>query len=160
MTEPTEILIRKATLKDLPEIQQLSNDLITSDAQFDQGLKKEWSFSEDGKKYLTSRIKGRKGTCFVAESKGKIVGYLTGGIRRFEKWRPFKRAELDNIFIQAGFRSQGIGKELIGKYLDWCQSKGVERVFLHAVDANQRARKFYKTHGFHEQHIILEKNLK
>lgn len=153
------VTIRKATLADLPTLQQLSAALIRSDAQYDKDLIESWSHSEDGKKYLMKRINGRKGVCFVAETDGKIAGYATGGLLTVQKWRPVKRSELDNIYVCDGYRSCGIGAKLIEAFISWSKDKNVERVMLYAEAQNDRGISFYKRNGLNPLHLVLEKTI-
>jgi ribosomal protein S18 acetylase RimI-like enzyme len=153
------VSIRKATLADLPKLQQLSAALIRSDAQYDRDLIEQWSLGVDGKKYLTKRIQGRKGVCLVAEIEGKIVGYATGGLLSIQKWRPVKRSELDNLYIDDACRSRGIGAKLVEAFIKWSKEKKMDRVMLYAEAQNDRGISFYKRNGLNPLHLVLEKTI-
>jgi len=152
--------IRKATIRDLPELTEMSAALIRSDAQFDDALTDRWSYDEEGQKYLKKRIRGRKGICFVAEIDGKVVGYATGALLSIENWRPVSRAELDNLYVSGEYRSKGVGASLIGAFIEWSKEKKVDRVVLHAVAQNEQAVSFYQRNSFVPQHLIFETILK
>jgi len=150
------ITIRKATLADLQTLQQLGTELIISDARFDTLLQPEWEFSEDGKKYLTGRIKGKKGICLVAEDAKEIIGYATGALLPIQTWRPVKRSELDNLYVKEGHRGKGVGTQLLQAFKDWSTRHGVTHLVVEAVATNDDAIAFYRKQGFSLKHVALE----
>lgn len=136
----------------------MSAELIDSDNQFNNAqMLREWSLGEDGKKYLLRRIRGKKGVCFIAEINGTVAGYLTGGEASLQKWRPFRKAEIDNIFVKQNFRNQKIGSSLMDTFIEWAKSRGIEKVFLHAMADNQEAIRFYEKKLFRKLSLELEK---
>lgn len=159
MAKKRQVEIRRAKLLDIPVLQKLSSELIISDARFDPLLQSSWSHSEDGKKYLTRRVRGRNGVCFVAVIDTVIVGYVTGGLLRIQKWRPIKRSELDNIYVKNTHRGQGVGSKLLQEFISWSKSKQVDRVMLYAAAGNERGITFYKKHAFLPEQIILETSI-
>lgn len=154
-----DVHIRKATMKDLSQITEMSAALIRSDGRFDHDVIDSWSYGEHGQAYLKRRIRGRKGVCFVAEADGKLVGYTTGGLASVEKWRPVKRSELDNLFVADGYRNNGVGPKLIVAFREWSQKKGVDRIFLLAVAQNKDALRFYEKNGFKPHLVTFESDV-
>lgn len=97
---------------------------------------------------------------FVAEEESKIIGYAAGEIRELPAWRKkSKAAELVEIFVLADYRSHGIGSQFVEEFIKWCQEKGVQRIKIEASFGNTPGINFYKKHGFHEQEVVLEKEL-
>lgn len=154
------ITIRKAKVIDLPVLQKLSQGLFLSDAPFDRELDTQWPFGKEGKSYLLRRIRGRKGTCLIAELKSKIIGYATGGMLPVESWRPVKRSELDNLFVIAEYRSCGIGKLIMEEFFAWSKKMGAQRIVVHAMEENRKAIAFYGKNKFYHHHIAMERKLK
>jgi ribosomal protein S18 acetylase RimI-like enzyme len=152
-------LISRAKLTDLPKLQELSSALLEFEHPLDPHGLPNWSFSEHGKKYLTKRIRGRNGVCFVAKVNGEIVGYTTGGVLKIQNWRPFRRAEMENLFIREEYRRQGLGPLLINEFLKWCAARKVERVIVYTLAKNDRAVKFYEANEFEKYVTILERTL-
>ena len=75
-----DILIRKADSKDLEDILRLNYDLFKKEyKEYDNSLNLEWTYNE-GRKYFENRIVKESGFAEVAEAKGRIIGYLCGGI--------------------------------------------------------------------------------
>jgi len=153
-------IIRKASVSDIAELQQMSAELIDSDNRFNNArMLREWSLSEDGKKYLLSRIRGKKGICFVAEMDGSIVGYLTGGEVEIQKFRPYKRAEIDNIFVRQSHRNQKIGSQLMDAFSDWAKTRRIDKVFVYAMADNQEVIRFYEKKLYRKYNLVLEKDI-
>jgi len=159
MQKERPCFVRRATMADLPQIQKLSSELIVSDNNFDHHLLKNWSFETDGEKYLTKRIRGRKGVCLVVEANRQIVGYCTGAILPIQKWRPFHRSELENIYIMENYRNAGVGTTLLHSFFYWSKEKGVDRIALYSMIQNKEAHRFYERQGFAAWNLVMEKVL-
>ena len=67
------IVIRKATLEDLRQVQDLNYKLFDFEYKnFDSSLNMGWTFSEEGEKYFRKVIE--KGTVWLAVDDDKIIG--------------------------------------------------------------------------------------
>ena len=151
-----EIQIRKATLADTDAILGLSANLFREDAgQRDPFMDLDWPLKE-GKGYYSSIITGANSLCLVAEAGDKLVGFLTGYIRRDSSMRPVRMAELESMFVSHAYRKQAIGLRLAEGFLDWCKLKGARRVSVIAYWANEGAIAFYKRLGFIPHELTLE----
>lgn len=88
-----DIIIRRASIKDLGDILRLNFDLFKKEhKEFDKSLNMKWTYGEKGRKYFRKRASGKEGFCAVAENDRKIVGYLCGGLHNW------------------GYRKKAIGK--------------------------------------------------
>ena len=150
------INVRKARIEELSMVQKLSEGLFTSDGHRDKWLNHKWSFGEAGKKFFTRRISEPECICLVAELEGKVVGYLAGIVKEVESWRPVKRTELENMFVEEEVRSRGVGKELIKEFLKWSREKGAERAEVCAYASNDKAIGFYQRENFVPYSLVLE----
>ena len=149
------ISIRQATIKDVPLLQKLNQEVFVEDFQYDNDLDMDWAMGEKGKSYFTKAVSSANSVCFVAEIDSQAVGYLAVG----HKMTPFRKSrylEVENIGVSPGFRSQGIGAELIKKAKDWGKEHGFSRLFVNSYFHNQRAVEFYKRNGFAEIDLGLE----
>jgi len=156
-----EFIIRKANLGDLEEILELHFGLSKRIyKKFDKSVNLNWTYTH-GKKYFTEQIKKAGGFVEVAESQGKIIGYVCGSLLP----RPLDRekavyAELESAMIDKKFRSAGIGSRLIKDFLKWSEDKNVKYVSIKASAKNESALQLYRNLGFKNYEIILELNLK
>ena len=142
------MLIRKATLEDLPRIQELNNELFELEiANFDKYLIKDWPLSNEGKAYFENAI--RESFVVVAEIDNKIVGYLLGEESDIPYYN-FKIAELCNMCIDSNYRKQGIGNSLYKEFERFYNEHGITHFIVTASFKNESAKAFYKKMGFEE----------
>ncbi len=152
-------VIRKANLDDLSKIQQLGTELMVSDRRFDPLMVEQWYFSNEGTKYLLSRIKGRNRTCLVATIKNEVIGYATVNLLTTKTWRPIRVTELENLIVAKKYRKHGAGNMLITAFKDWSKSKGAARARLDTLALNKDAIAFYEKTGFIAHHQVMEAEL-
>jgi ribosomal-protein-alanine N-acetyltransferase len=84
-------------------------------------------------------------TFLVAESNGRVVGYVIGAIR----WR--NTGHVLAIGVEPGARRQGIGAALMEEVMRKFQLKGVRLVRLEVRKSNLQAQNFYRKLGFIER---------
>lgn len=150
-----DLNIRKAKIGELKIVQDLNSELFTSEGPRDKYMNHKWPY-EEGKEYFSKRITDDGSVCLVAEINNQIVGYLAGTIMDVESWRPVKRTELENMFVKAEFRSQGVGAKLVEEFIRWGKEKGVQRSLVVAYATNEQAIKFYQKMGFDLESVSLE----
>lgn len=151
-------LARRADVKDLSDILRLNLNLFKKEYnEYDKTLNLEWTYSH-GEKYFKRRITEKKGFVEVAEVKGKIVGYICGGIykRSFNRVKA-KYAELENMIIEGDFRNSGAGTRLAQDFINWCKENKVGYISVTASAKNNQAIGFYKKLGFADVNLTLEK---
>jgi len=157
------IKILPATISDLNKIIELNLKLFQKEFnEFDKTLNVSWPLTDPSKKYFKERISNVGGCVFVAIiDQQEIIGYLAGGFVEPADYRDIKNpmAELENMFIDDNFRSQGIGSMLLEAFMDWCKQNNLERVKVVASFGNVLGVDFYKKNGFESTEIILEKSL-
>lgn len=149
------ISIRQATIKDVPLLQKLNQEVFVEDFQYDNDLDMDWAMGEKGKNYFTKAVSSDESACFVAEIESRATGYIAVG----HKTTPFRKSsylEVENIGVSPGFRSQGIGAELIKKAKDRGKERGYNHLFVNSYFHNHRAVEFYKRNGFAEIDLGLE----
>lgn len=154
-----DIKIRKATIADLPRVQELSQELFSVELQRDSLLNMDWSLGEEGRKTFLSRITDKNRFCFVAEAGGEVVGYATGSVLPILAWRAVKRLELENLIVTEKYRGKKVGEKLARTVFDLGKSLGMQRVMVSAYAANDGAITFYKRVGFVPDSLQLEKDL-
>jgi GNAT superfamily N-acetyltransferase len=154
-----EVTVRLAKSKELPLIQELNHQLFLADARHFDDLNINWPY-EEGEDYFLKRIAGQGGVCFVAERDSVIIGYIAGGWSHlnFSAYKG-RRAELENICVVEGERSQGVGSLLVDALFRWCKSNGASHVMVDAYAPNLKAIKFYKTQDFIPYSTVLWREL-
>ena len=153
------VIIRKATLNDLYEIQTLNNQLFKLEKEnFDSTLVENWSITEEGEKYFKTLIEDAY--VIVAILNDKIVGYLAGSINEKGSYEEIQYGEVNNMFINSKCRGYGIGKLLINDFKKYCISNGIKDLIVTASAKNTNAIEFYRKNGFNDFNITLTMNIK
>lgn len=153
-------IVRRANIRDLKDVLRLNFELFKKEYQeFDRSLSLNWTYTE-GKKYFKDRIIKKDGFVEVVENRGKIIGYLCGGI---SKGLPFRKkaryAELENTLIIKRFRGKGLGAKLTRNFVDWCKGNKIDYITVTASSRNKASINFYRNLGFRDYDLVLEINL-
>ena len=148
------VIIRKATLDDLFEIQNLNNLLFKLEKEnFDPTLVEDWPLSADGKNYFKELIENN--FVVVAIINNEIVGYLAGSINEKGSYEEIQYGEVNNMFIKSECRGYGLGKLLINEFKNYCSSNSINNLVVTASAKNVNAIEFYKRNGFDDFNITL-----
>ncbi len=87
----------------------------------------------------------------VAEAdEGYPVGYC---VSTFNKERS---GEIDSLYLQSGFRSNGIGKELMTKSMKWLENRDCKTIRLSVSYGHEEVLKFYQKMGLFPRLTVLE----
>ena len=152
------IIIRKANIDDLYEIQKLNKELFELESNnFDSTLITDWPLTQEGKEYFENTIK--KDIVLVAYLDKQIVGYLAGTLNSQYSYNNIVQAELDNMCIMNEFRKLGIGSKLFEEFKKICKENKINEIKVVASYNNLNAIDFYKRNGFKEAELILKQNI-
>jgi ribosomal protein S18 acetylase RimI-like enzyme len=66
------------------------------------------------------------------------------------------RGEIDSLFVDARFRGQGIGSELIRHALTWLDGMGATTKVMSVAYANEEALALYRRFGFQPRTVLLQ----
>ena len=121
--------IRLTALADAPEAfgQTLEQARAMLDDEYDTWA--ESGAAEDDRLFL------------AAERQNQWVG-MVGGHDQGE------RVELISMWVTPAVRSRGVGRALIGSFLDWAFTKAAEEAFLFVGESNKPAKALYSSMGF------------
>lgn len=152
-------IIRKAQIRDIPEIQRLYGQLdghhaellpkvfqpVDGDARGDDVLRK-W-MERDDSDYL------------LAELDGQVIGFINvqrASHPKYPMYRPHEFALIENAVVDKSHRGKGIGTALFRAAIDWAREHGVRYVQTSVWHENVGAREFYLGQGFHPMTVRLE----
>ena len=155
----TYIIIKKATIENLNEIQELNNQLFELEYNnFDSSLKVGWPFEKEGIEYFSDMLNNQ--VVFIALVDNSVVGYLAGSINVESSYVTKSLAELDNMFILENYRKYGIGTKLVNEFKKYCLNIGIQEIKVTASTRNNNAIKFYKNNGFEDFEVTFKMKLK
>lgn len=155
--------IRKANLKDIPEITKLGEKLWNyHDKNFKEALmfnKRKGSAGKLFSGFVKKNIKSRNGLVLVAVDEG-IVGYCIGFIK---KNTPIFACEkvgyISDLYINEKYRGKGVSSGFKKIVFNWFKKKKLKQAEIAAYPHNKPAVPIYKKWGFNDYHLILRKKI-
>jgi len=141
--------IRKAVKNDMPQVLELITELAI--------FEKEPEAVEISVTDLEKNGFGKEPmfTCFVAETKDKIVG-IALVYYRFSTWKG-RIVHLEDLVVQESYRNKGVGSLLYAEVMKYAKSKNCKRVQWEVLDWNEGAIKFYERSGakvYKDWHVV------
>lgn len=139
------ISIRTALASDLPQILAIYNDIIlhtTAVYSYDihtLDMRRQW--------YADKQKTGFP--VFVAESEqGEIAGFSTLG--PFRAWQAYKYTVENSIYVAAGLRGRGIGKQLLKPLIGAATKMDMHAIIASIDAANEASLHLHSSLGFEE----------
>ncbi|MBS7623354.1 GNAT family N-acetyltransferase [Candidatus Bathyarchaeota archaeon] len=83
-------------------------------------------------------------TCFVAESRSLVVGFILGWISQVES----TIAYVHNVCVMPDMRKKGIATRLYDRFIETVKVKGCKEVFLIVNPRNEASLRFHQALGF------------
>jgi ribosomal protein S18 acetylase RimI-like enzyme len=84
----------------------------------------------------------------VAESGGKLVGYVKLGPPHLPFEPRGEAAELRQLYVVEEMKGQGVADELIRWVIERARDQRADFLYLSVFTENHRARRFYEKYGF------------
>ncbi|WP_299441631.1 GNAT family N-acetyltransferase [uncultured Aquimarina sp.] len=152
------MIIRSATIEDLPTLLDFEQKIIETEIPMDPTL----ITSEKINYYdLGDYIKSDHTEVIVAEIDGKVVGSGYGQIRdRKEFFKQSKMGYIGFMYVMQEYRGQGISQQIIQYLSDWFVAKDIYEAQLDVYDQNPRAIKAYEKAGFEKYLVRMRIDLK
>ncbi len=146
------ILVREATESDLPAIGKLLEDLadvMDSTEGIDTGI---------ALRTCEHLLNDDKSHFLVAAKEKSPVGFINFTVRQTILHRS-PSASIDELVVAEGYRSKGVGKQLVLAAVEKCRQLGCCEVEASTEKTNLEAREFYKQCGFEERGTLFEADL-
>ncbi|MBL4664002.1 MAG: GNAT family N-acetyltransferase [Flavobacteriaceae bacterium] len=145
-----DLIIRKATAADMPQVLELIIELAV--------FEKEPNAVKVSVEELIEEGFGQdpQFTCFVAEVSGEVVGMALIYFR-FSTWTG-RTVHLEDLIVKESLRGKGIGDLLYAEVMKYSKKHGVRRVEWVVLNWNERAIKFYERSGavMHKDWYLVE----
>lgn len=88
-----------------------------------------------------------------SKEEGKMVGYCLSTIKD-------TIGEIDSIYLDSGYRGQGIGEKLAKTAFTWIQNKNPSRILVAVSFGHDEVIPFYQKLGFYPRYTALEFKVK
>jgi len=128
------IIIRSAKKEDAPDLAELAGQLGYPCKE------------ADVRSRVERIVRNKNETILVAEDSGIVIAWTSVQIIEHFYLEPF--AELSGFVVDAGRRSQGIGKALMDAAEAWVKGKGLDYLRLKTNVIRKDAHRFYERNGF------------
>ena len=145
----SDLILRNAEERDVPALKSLTREL--------RGLAEieTPSFEADFHKVFSLCIDDPKCHIIVAERGAQILGYLI---------RPCLShaglcALIDDLVVAEGARGQGMGRALLEEALKRAQGAGCVEIEVSTGFDNEPAQSLYRSQGFEERGLLLERDI-
>lgn len=153
-----EIIIKKATIENLKDIQELNNKLFELEYEnFDESLRVGWPLENEGEEYFKEVL--NNGIIYIALADNKIIGYLAGSFNVENTYVTKTLAEADNMYILEDYRKYGVGTKLMNEFKNECIKRGIQELKVTASAKNINAINFYRKKGFEDFELTLKMKL-
>jgi ribosomal protein S18 acetylase RimI-like enzyme len=139
------ITTRKATLNDLPALDNFLQLLVNAERPFDETIRDGVVIYYD----LRALIESDDAELLVLEKDGKLVGCGYAHIQKAKSYLKYEKyAHLGFMYVMPEYRGMGLNQQLIAALKQWVLSKGVKEVRLEVYEENVSAVKAYEKAGF------------
>jgi GNAT superfamily N-acetyltransferase len=95
--------------------------------------------------------------CFGLWHDGKLIAMSNGWVT--VRFNTGKQLELDNVIVDPGLRSKGIGKYFFSCLHNWASQQGCNTIELNTFVQNSKSHKFYFNVGYLIQSFHFQKVL-
>ena len=110
---------------------------------------------------LSDRLEDSHTRVFVAEVEGRVVGYVLGVVVDLlpEMFEQQAGGFLADIYVEADWRRQGHGSDLVAALSDWFREQGLGYYEWHVPASNPAAVAFWQSMGGHPWQLRMRARL-
>jgi len=162
------VIIRKAKLKEVPEIVKLWKEFMKDHREIINSRTKYFTVYQEMKKsapdnfksYVSRNIRSKNGTVFVAEDNGKLAGYSLIIIKKnIPIFKVEKYGYINDLFVKKAYRRQKIASQFKELAIKWFKDKGIKHAGITVHTNNPKAHAIYNKWGFRDFHQELRKKI-
>lgn len=146
-------IIRKATLNELPILNNFLQELITVERTMDNSLEQHKHITYYN---ISDLITSNDSELYVAVINNEIVGSGYGQIRQNKPHFAHKEhGHVGFMFVKAEHRGKGISKQILNAIFKWFRLRGIIETRLEVYQDNPSAIKAYEKVGFKKNLIKM-----
>jgi len=157
-----DVVIRRATIADLPALGRLGALLLRTHYEFDpQRFIAPGDNAEEGYAwFLGTQLRQKDVAIFVAERRGDVLGYVYAGIEP-HSWKELRDEAgfIHDIVVDERGRRTGLASALVERALAWLRQRGMPRVVLWTADRNDVAQRLFVALGFRRTMIEMTREV-
>lgn len=161
MKKKANIVIRIATLEDLPKLKSLGVELQEFERMLYTDRVQGESIVDRYNEILVREFITGNYYVFVAELGGRLIGYASGCPNNPEDDLINKSVafHVDDLIVSLEYRGLGIGERMLQAMRDLAKALGFSVIELNVLAANTESQAFYRNQGFSDYELVLRKSL-
>ncbi|SCG86695.1 GNAT family N-acetyltransferase [Methanobacterium congolense] len=109
-----------------------------------------FDFQERKEDLLKKSAEGSMRVDLAEDPKNRVVGYCVSSLSTELE------GEIDSIYVDEAWRSEGIGSRLMERALEWMDENHVKKRRILVANGNEEALEFYERYGFYHRATVLE----
>ncbi len=154
-----KVVIEKAKLKDIPEIEKLYKETSIDEhrTQYPNKSKRKILNQIKDSKLRIQRfrkgVQGKKWVLFVAKINNKIIGFSQAHIGMSDTSIGY----LDKLYVLKEYRRKGIGEQLTKETNKWLRKKKVKFIEVNVFTKNNPSIKNFEKQGFIKHAYLMRK---
>lgn len=138
------------------ECDNLLTKLLQSDRRFDDNMKETYRVEH----YYVNKIDNERNILFLAYDNQTPIGYVYGYIKYPSGDFVYDSvAQIDSLYVEDGYRNQGIATCLMNQFYAWCRDNKVKYVEIYVFKDNEDAYNLYRKQGFETEIYHMTKEL-
>lgn len=106
---------------------------------------------------LAEALHARDRTVVVGTVDGVVVGYGVAELRRLHDGTRLGR--VTDLYVDPGARGVGVGEEMMGALIAWCQERGCIGVDSIALPGDRATKNFFESQGLVARAILVHRPL-
>ena len=147
-----DLIIRSATIEDLPILLSFEQGIISTERAFDKYLKEDPISYYDIKEMILSP----DSEVAVADFKGKVIASGFAQIKESLTYKTHNRySSLRFMYVDSQFRGLGVNKSITDYLTSWSKGRNINHAILHVYSENSKAIKAYEKAGFKQSRIEM-----
>jgi len=108
--------------------------------------------------HLLKEVKEKRGQIWLAKNADKAIGFIAVYINK-EKDEEVEYLHISDVMVTQNERGKGVGKLLLKIAESYAQDKKLTYIRLGSLAANEDAARLYRSVGFNDYLVILQKKI-
>lgn len=155
-----EIVIRSAGENDTNAIANLWAEAVDYSLKFDPYYARNTDSKENFEKFIVAYLRREDADVILAKMDTNVIGYcLVVELERPPLTLNRKYGVVYDMAVTQNLRRCGIGTQLFDRAKNWFKNRGVRRIELNVLKANQSAVRFWKRMGFNPHIELLTQDI-
>jgi GNAT superfamily N-acetyltransferase len=148
--------IRVATASDVPTLDHMFRELDRYHMRLAPDVFRTSEGSARDAAWMTKVIEDPRSDILIARREQGFVHVAEAVTPDLPMFRPDRWLSIENLYVGAAYRRQGLGRALIHAAYDWGRKRNLTKARLGVWYGNSTARAFYESLGYQELKVTLE----